>query len=167
MESFEHTKLKPLSIPLVVCAQTRRILGFQVASMPAKGLLAERSRRKYGPRADHRKRRALKLLNDLKPVLAPDVQITSDQNPHYPGWIKRSLPQAQHRTTPGKRGAIVGQGELKKIGFDPLFAFNHTAAMIRYGVSRLVRRTWCTTKRADRLRAHLYIYLHFHNAQLI
>jgi hypothetical protein len=34
-----------------------------------------------------------------------------------------------------------GNGELKKIGFDPLFSFNHTAAMLRDSVSRLVRQT--------------------------
>jgi len=53
METFEHTKCKPLSIPLAVTAN-RLILGFGVCSMPAKGLLAAMSRRKYGPRDDHR-----------------------------------------------------------------------------------------------------------------
>src|SRR5262249_30871793 len=55
METHEHTKLKPLSIALAVDKERRKILGFQVSSMPAKGLLASLSRRKYGLRADGRK----------------------------------------------------------------------------------------------------------------
>jgi hypothetical protein len=167
METFEHTKCKPLSIPLVVCAKSRRILGFSVASMPAKGPLARTARKKYGPRADHRRREAQLLLARVRPVTFPEVTFTTDENPHYPRWLKSQFPQARHKTTPGRRGAIVGQGELKKVGFDPLFALNHTAAMFRANVNRLFRRTWCTTKRADRLLAHLYLYAHFHNTQLI
>jgi hypothetical protein len=45
----------------------------------------------------------------------------------------------------------VGQGELKRGGFDPLFSLNHTAAMFRDRLKRLSHRTWCTTKRPDRL----------------
>ncbi len=46
METFEHSKMKPLSIALAVDEKSRRILAIQVASMPAKSLLAERSRKK-------------------------------------------------------------------------------------------------------------------------
>jgi hypothetical protein len=54
METFEHTKLKPLSVTLAVQYQTRRILGFQVSQMPAKGLLAQKAFEKYGYREDKR-----------------------------------------------------------------------------------------------------------------
>jgi hypothetical protein len=60
----------------------------------------------------------------------------------------------------------VGQGELKSGGFDPLFSFNHTAAMLRANINRLVRKTWCTTKRIDRLEAHIALYVQFHNREL-
>lgn len=39
--------------------------------------------------------------------------------------------------------------------------------MLRANVNRLFRKTWCTTKRADRLYAHLILYAHFHNTMLI
>ena len=91
----------------------------------------------------------------------------SDQNPHYPGDVKRHFPECEHRTFKGRRGAIVGQGELKKIGFDPLFCLNHTCAMIRDNVNRLKRKTWATTKKAQRLAAHLVLYAHFHNEVLL
>jgi hypothetical protein len=56
---------------------------------------------------------------------------------------------------------------LKKIGRDPLFAVNHTAAMIRDHVSRLVRKTWCTTKKRARLRGHLLLYAVWHNKMIL
>ncbi len=54
LETFEHTKMKPVSVTLAVESLSRRILGFSVASMPAKGLLAKKSVHKYGPRLDDR-----------------------------------------------------------------------------------------------------------------
>lgn len=167
MESFERSKCLPLSIPLAVDPKSRKILGFRVASMPAKGPLAEISRKKYGPRADERAARAEELLREIQPLIAAQAKITTDQNPRYPDWLKASFPKARHRTVKGKRGCVVGQGELKKVVFDPLFALNHTAAMIRANVNRLFRRTWCTTKRPDRLAAHLELYVQYHNQLLV
>jgi len=39
--------------------------------------------------------------------------------------------------------------------------------MLRANVNRLIRRTWCTTKRIDRLVDHLTIYADYHNRLLI
>jgi len=165
METFEHTKLKPLSIPLVV-SRERKILSFAVARMPAKGLLAGPSLKKYGPRADHRAKALKKVLLHLKGVVHEQARFESDQNPHYPPLLKKVFPKAQHETTPGRRGCIVGGGELKKIPWDPLFSLNHTAAMLRANINRLVRRTWCTTKVPERLVDHLWLYVGFHNQVL-
>jgi len=167
METFEHTKCKPLSIPLIVCAKTRKILGFSVASMPANGPLAKIALQKYGPREDQRPKKAEGLFTQVRDLIDPKAKIISDQNPKYPSWLKPHFPNASHKAYKGRRGCIVGQGELKKAGFDQLFSLNHTAAMIRANVNRLVRRTWCTTKKADRLLAHLYLYAQYHNTELI
>jgi transposase-like protein len=168
METLEHTKLKPLSIGLVVEENSRQILGISVASMPAGGLLAELSRKKYGPRPDHRAAQASRLLGSLKPwVGSRKLTFRTDEKTVYPSWIRRHFPECQHLTHKGRRGCVVGQGELKKIERDPLFSLNHTAAMFRANVNRLFRRTWCTTKRPERLLAHLYLYLRYHNTELI
>jgi len=55
-------------------------------------------------------------------------------------------------TTKGRRECVVGQGELKGGGFDPLFSLNHTCAMIRAHVSRLFRRTWNTQSESTGLK---------------
>ena len=166
METFEHTKLKPLSITLAVQKRTRRILGLEVSRMPAKGLLAEKARQKYGRRLDGRGMARAELFRQLQYVVHEEALIKSDQNPHYAPDVAKFFPKARHAQFQGRRPASTGQGEIKKGKHDPLFALNHTCAMFRANVSRLVRKTWVTTKRMDRLRAHLLIYADYHNQHL-
>ena len=167
LETIEHTKCKPLSVTLAVEKSTRKILAFKVSQMPAKGLLAKISRKKYGFRPDHRQKAREEFFQILQPKILPDALIESDQNPHYLEPVKRYFPQANYQTTPGGRGAIAGQGELKKLKFDPLFSLNHTFAMLRANINRLFRKTWCTTKDPRRLQDHIELYMYFHNNILL
>jgi transposase-like protein len=167
LETFEHTKLKPLSVITVVESGSRRILGFKVARMPAKGLLVKRSLKKYGPRRDERKEKRQKLFHELRPHIAENAILKSDESPHYPSDVKRFFPASSHVAFKGKRGCVVGQGELKGPGFDPLFSLNHSYAMMRANVNRVFRRTWNTTKKPERLSLHLAMYALYHNLFLI
>ena len=166
LETSEHTKCQPVSVTLAVDPGTRKILKFQVSSMPAKGHLAEISRRKYGPRLDERPRHWDRFMKELVPYVTRQCSWTSDENPHYPAPLKRHHPRATHVRVPGGRGAITGQGELKRLRLDPLFALNHTCAMLRANMNRLFRKTWCTTKNRQGLIDHLSLYVSFHNQVL-
>ena len=163
LETSEHTKCKPLSVTLAVDPKTRKILKFTVSSMPAKGHLAAISRRKYGYRIDERPEKRDQFMKELIPFVTAECTWTSDENPFYPAPLKRHHPTAQHVRVKGGRGAITGQGELKKLRFDPLFALNHTCAMLRANMSRLFRRTWNTTKNKKGLIDHLSLYISYHN----
>lgn len=55
MESFEHTKCKPLTMPIAVEDKTRKILSLAVGKIAAKGHLAKISREKYGYRRCERR----------------------------------------------------------------------------------------------------------------
>jgi len=167
METFEHTKCKPLSIPLVVEEETRLILGLGVCRMPAKGPLAEISRRKYGFRPNERVSALRKLLKDTRHFVPEPEHIRSDSHPYYPPLIRDLFPKTIHKTVESRRSAVTGQGELKKVRWDPIFSLNHTAAMLRANVCRLIRKTWCTTKRSDLLLDHLYLYVVWHNRQIL
>ena len=70
METSEHTKMKPLSIPLAVEHPTRLVLAFDVASMPAKGLLAKKSVKKYGKRKDERRKAWRHVLTKANQISA-------------------------------------------------------------------------------------------------
>lgn len=169
MVTFERSKCLPVSIPLVVQTRSRKILGINVCQMPSNGVLSRKSRKKYGKRADHRSSAVKALFETVEAALSSESRelvVYSDQDPRYPTWIKRAFTAGRHVAYPSRRGCVVGQGELKRGGFDPLFDLNHTCAMIRANVNRLFRRTWCTTKRRDRLLAHLMIYVDFHNSVL-
>ncbi len=166
LETFEHTKLKPLSVTLMVEFKTRRILDFEVSQMPAKGLLSKRALKKYGYRKDHRGAARKKLFARAQRLIHPAAIIRSDSNPHYAADVKKFFPNAHYETVLGGRGAITGQGELKKLKWDPIFSLNHTCAMMRANINRLFRKTWCTTKKRERLAAHIMIYAMKHNQKL-
>ncbi len=166
LETFEHTKCKPLSVTLFVEYKTRRILDFEISQMPAKGRLAKISLKKYGYRADHRPLGRERLFKRVKPFIADTSIIRSDSNPHYTADVARFFPEAKHATVLGGRGCSTGQGELKKKKFDPIFSLNHTCAMFRANINRLFRKTWCTTKKPERLAYHLALYCVSHNKRI-
>jgi transposase-like protein len=163
LETFEHSKCKPLSVTMAVEARTRKIIDFRVSSMPAKGHLVKIALKKYGPREDQRAKNREELFAQLCQYATPEAEIWSDQSPHYPETVKRWFPKAVHKTTKGRRGCVVGQGELKSGGFDPLFSLNHTFASLRDNLKRLSRRTWCTTKKIEGLKSQIDIYVAYHN----
>ncbi|NUN05292.1 MAG: IS1 family transposase [Bdellovibrio sp.] len=167
LETFEHSKLKPLSVIAAVESGTRRILGFRVARMPAKGLLVRRSLKKYGFRKDERKEKRRALFSEIKPHICEHSLLKSDESPHYPSDVKKFFPLATHMPFKGQRGCVVGQGELKGRGYDPLFSLNHSYAMFRANVNRIFRRTWNTTKKPERLALHLAMYSLYHNLFII
>ena len=159
----EHTKLKPLTVTLAVDAGTRHILGARVARIGAFGHLAELSRKKYGRRLNRHSSALDHLFNSIAPTVAPNALIQSDEHKRYPEFVTKYLPNREYRRHKGGRGCIAGQGELKKLGHDPLFMLNHTCAMLRANINRLIRKTWCTTKRPGRLQMHLEIFINFYN----
>ena len=165
--TFEHTRLKPLSVAVMACEQGRSILGFRVAQIPASGPIAQRAREKYGPRRNLSGYARRDLLKTLAPHIAPQATVTCDEHPRYREELEAALTGVnviQHRSV---RGSLTGQGELKRTGWDPLFTINHTLAMLRDNIKRLTRRTWCTTKRQSALEDVIAIYVHFHNSRLV
>lgn len=162
-----HTKLKPLSLSVVVSKASRRIIAAELSEIPAFGLLAKLSRRKYGPRKNEHDQKIDGLLRTLVPHLPSQGRIDSDEHRAYPPVIRRHFPAWQHKTFKGQRASVAGQGELKTKSWDPLFSVNHTLAMLRANINRLIRRTWCTTKNPKNLMHHFWIYADFHNSKLI
>jgi len=164
--TVEHSKCKPLSVSLAAESKTRQILDFEVSVIPASGHLAAVSRKKYGRRPNRRRRGVIKLYERIGEYLEANPTFSTDEDSLYPGLIKRFFPTANHKRYPGARSRDRGLGELKKLKYDPLFSINHTFAMLRANINRLFRKTWCTTKKKERLEQHLMVYTHFHNTVL-
>lgn len=165
--TIEHTKLKPLSVSIAVDKDTRRFIAFSVSRIPAFGHLAEKSVRKYGKRANQHRAGLKKLFTQIEKCIDPAASIESDEHLSYPDFVQNYFPEANYRRYKGGRSCIAGQGELKKLNYDPLFTLNHNFAMLRANINRLIRKTWCTTKDPEMLARHLSIYFDYHNRELV
>lgn len=157
--TIEHTKCKPLTVPVAIVDGKRVPLGFAVAAIPANGHLAAISRQRYGYRKDHSRTARDGVIKQLKTVLPEDIHFKTDGHDHYKTLIKKHFPMATHSVFKSEKGCVVGQGELKKTKFDPLFSVNHSFATMRAKINRLNRRTWCTTKLPERLADHIDIFI--------
>ena len=163
----ENSKLKPLTLSIAVDEDRRRILAVEVSKIPAFGHLSKLALKKYGKREDEHHVGLTKLFKKIAPVISSEVVIKSDEHQRYPGFISTYLPRAKHFTFKSERSCVAGQGELKKVQFDPLFIINHTCALLRANINRLIRKTWCTTKDPQRLKDHLDVFVYFHNEVLL
>jgi transposase-like protein len=159
----ENSKLKPLSVSIAVDENRRRILATEVSQIPSFGHLAKIAVKKYGERKDEHFEGLTRMFQKIAPIVSPEVIVKSDEHQRYPGFISSYLPLAKHLAFKSERACIAGQGELKKVKFDPLFIVNHTCAMLRGNINRLIRKTWCTTKDPARLRDHLEMFTFFYN----
>ena len=164
--TIEHTKLKPLSVTVAVDVDTRYILGAEVSQIAAFGLLSKISINKYGKRKSYLTKGITNLFESIKPILVDKVLIESDKNKLYLSPVKNNFPNSKHITYKGQKGSLVGYGELKRLKYDPLFPINHTMAMLRANINRLLRKTWCTTKLPGRLKLHLEIFINYHNKEI-
>ncbi|MFG1504348.1 hypothetical protein [Halobacteriovorax sp. ZH5_bin.2] len=167
MITIEHTKMKPLSISIAVDKDTRLILGAQVSQIPAFGHLAKKSRRKYGYRKSYHEAGLTKLFESISKTIDKDAIIKSDMHKSYPKFVSKYLSSCTYKAYEGGRSCVAGQGELKRKGYDPLFILNHTCAIFRDSINRLVRKTWCSTKSPKMLQRHINIFISYYNFKYI
>jgi transposase-like protein len=161
MESFEHTRLKPLTIAVAVDERSGKILATSVAPIPAKGHLSSISRAKYGyrpNRATKARARVLRVINQVSPF----ATVVTDAHPQYPALIESIVPGATHKVAHRAKRAFQADSSRRNVD-DELFRLNHMASTFRHDLSRLLRRVWVTTKKASRLEAHLGLYIAYHN----
>lgn len=140
METYERTKLKPISIALAVRARTGQIISARVAAMNCHGRMAGVSQRLYGNRFDTRERACRNVLKAVKSVAKELVTVATDGKLAYAPLIRQEIPGSSHKVVVGGRKRVPGAP-------DPLFRLNHTCAKIRADLSRMARKTWATTKR--------------------
>lgn len=164
MESFEHTRLKPLTVALAVCARSARIIDVNVAQMGYKGRLAHFAFQKYGPREDRRHEAQTHVIQAVSKCALDDAVVTCDSKPEYLPLIQRLIPRCEvKQVSPREEGANLFKNGRRRNVHDALFRLNHTAAKIRHDLSRMQRKVWVTTKLPKRLQAHLDLYIAYIN----
>lgn len=160
LETFIQSKAKPLSVAMAVRVKTGEILGFKIAKMPAKGLLAEIGVKKYNWTVDERAIKFQSLILDITQTLRTDIVFKSDSHPSYEKWIKNQVAYAKfEKVVSGKKPTSRGKDKE----FDPLFTINNTFARMRHDMNRLGRKTWSTTKSISGLEQHIWLYISWNN----
>lgn len=164
MLSFEHTRLKPLSIALAVQSDNYKIIDVQVAQSHYQGRLSSIALKKYGPRGDQSKEARIHVLKTLESQIRTDCHITTDAKPHYPLEVREYFPKASLKQIKnrGSRLKRLLQARRRNIQ-DPMFGLNLVAAKIRHDLSRMGRKVWTTTKKAERLQSHLMLFVAYQN----
>jgi hypothetical protein len=164
MLSFEHTRLKPLSIALAVEKGSYRVIGVDVAESHYQGRLSTVALMKYGPREDKSHEARQKVLEIIQSQIKNICHITSDAKPHYKIEVRTHVPNAQLRQIPnrGHRLQRLLKSRRRNIK-DPMFELNLVAAKIRHDLSRMARKVWVTTKLQDRLQKHLMLFVAYQN----
>lgn len=153
METFLHSRAKPLTIAIAVRAKTGQVLSIKVGRIPAKGRLARKGQAMGWTVNDGPTTRAAALQEAAQSVRRGAV-FACDGAPPYPGEITAHV---------GK-GVMVDVYTFQAgVAFDPLFRLNHVCAKIRADIACMARDTWTTTKRIDALQDRLDIYIAWNN----
>lgn len=157
MESFEHTRLKPLTIAVAVDDSSGLILEMRAARIPAKGPTAKLSQKLYGQQPNNKIAACAETLMSVgKCLIGSDCKIKTDGSRYYRTYVPKFLPKATH----------IPINNIKKKNRN-LFTLNYTAAKIRNDLSRMRRKTWVTTKKLENLQAHLDLYIAYNNGYKI
>ena len=163
METYESSKLLPLSIALAVRPKTGTIISIKVAEMNCHGKTSQVSVLKYGKRKDERMEAARYVLRRVALVAKPSLTIVTDQKPAYRGVIKQRFPKAAHAVHKSRKAQTMPTLNSKGLPRDPMFALNHICARLRADLTRLHRRTWSASKRARYLQYALDLWVAYHN----
>lgn len=166
LETFEQNRrLCPVTVPVLIERGTLFVVHAETAPMAARGNLGAREREKRVEReAREGKRksgsseavdRCLGALADVHDRSAL-VDLVTDSKRAYRGAVRRKLG--------GRISAHVTESSQRpRNRANPMFAINHTLAMLRDGVSRLVRRSWGASKQREALRRHLWVWIAWRN----
>lgn len=165
-ETFERDRrLEPVTLPVLIEKPSRFFVHVDSAPLPArKPSSAALEQRKLelekveGPRKCGSRAAVKRCFEVLREHTGAEgkLLISTDLKATYPAILKEvfGARKVEHDKTSSKH---------KRDRKNPLFAINHTLAMLRDGVSRLVRRTWCHAKLRERLESHLWIYVAWRN----
>jgi len=162
-ETFEQKSIRPLTVPIVIEADTWFLVATEVGSIrrlapagTARRRAQEREERRHGRRPDQSRRCVRKVLQRLGSRLpAGTLTLRSDQKSSYATLVLEVFGErARHETTPGRDPRTL---------CNPLFAINVTIAMSRDNNGRLRRKSWLATKLAAKLRLQLAIFVGYRN----
>jgi transposase-like protein len=165
LETFEHSRrLKPVTVPVLIERSSYFVLHVSTAPMAPRGCRSPRWREKkesmeqqFGKRSSGSVAAVRESFDCLASMHRADARVTvqTDCKASYATNLKRIFGERlRHERYSSKAPRNYG---------NPLFPINHTFAMMRDGLSRLVRRSWAAAKLRERLSRHLWIWIAYRN----
>ena len=165
LETYEHSRrLAPLTMPVLIELHSYFAVHFEVATLPARGRLKPRDLQRkdqrellHGVRKSGSREAVKACFTRLAHIVPSDrrTPISTDQKSSYPTVLREVMrspfEHARHSS------------KAPRTPLNPLFPINHTLAMLRSGMSRLVQRTWAQTKERAWLVRHAWIWLAYRN----
>ena len=166
LETFEHhRKLKPVTMAVLIERKSYFIVHTRAGQLAARGRRTEAQQERLeeiqkeeGKRRSASRACVRECFEALGSVLASHlpIRLQTDKKRTYPTECKRAnFPRAlYHRTTDSRK-----RRDYRNL----LFPINHTLAMMRDGMSCLVRRSWGAAKRIKGLQRHAWLWTAYRN----
>lgn len=162
LETFEHNrKLKPVTMSVLIERRSYFVVHARAGTLPPRRPLKPREARRLaeiqsteGRRRSQSRECIQQSFKVLNQVLEPDsaVILQSDRKKTYPIECRRATLGRPlfHKTTSSRK-----RRDYRNL----LFPINHTLAMMRDGMSCLVRRSWAASKTIRGLERHTAIWM--------
>ena len=150
METFEHTKDRPLGIQLAIRPKTSQIVSARVCRIPLGAKTVSPKKMESYNAMSTRFYGQTDMCIEVSKVLKDNATIKGDG----------SIPKVVKNFFNDKTIESVSDFDEKQ---KELWAINHLCAKLRHHMSRLNRKTWATTKNKDRLQMHLDLFIAYQN----
>jgi hypothetical protein len=165
LETFEQSRrLAPVTMPVLIERSSYFILDLKTAPLPCRGGLSkcDRLRREereglLGRRRSGSRGAVEHCVDTMASMMAPSalVRVQTDRKLTYLSILRQRI---------GSRLIHQRYSSKEKRDYrNRLFPINHTLAMMRDGISRLVRRSWAASKLRERLERHAWIWVAWRN----
>lgn len=163
METFEHSSILRLTVPVLIERQSLAILAVGVAPIrrvPRRGSARQRwlarHELEHGKRQDRSRICVRKVLGRFRRLLAgKPARLITDEKALYAALLRRVVPDGVTHETVSAR--------LERTTRNPLFPINLTDAMLRDNNGRMRRRTWLISKARAFLHAQLELFTAYRN----
>jgi len=165
LETFEGSRRQcPVTMPVLIELHSYFVVHVEVAPLPPRGKARrkELERRLERERVEGRRRsgssaaveRCFRVLADAHghqraPTISTDCKST------YGPLLRKAFPDTCYH--------VRHSSKARRDFHNPLFPINHTLAMLRDGLSRLVRRNWGVSKQREWLERHAWVWIAYRN----
>jgi len=157
LETFEQNRIhQPVTVPVLVHEHTYFVVDLEVGRLPSRDKRRARAEGR-GDRPSESKLACSSVFRRLGEITRKrqGASIATDRKPGYMRWLSSSCGGISSHT-------LTSSKERRDMS-NPLAPINLTFAMMRDGLSRLVRRNWAYTKKRSKLRLHLWIWTAWRN----